>query len=56
MFVGTGAVVMGNITIGDNVNIGANTTVFKDVPSNSTVVGGPSYIVKLNGQKVHLPL
>lgn len=33
----SGAVVAGPIAIGDNVRIGANTTVFRDLPSNSTV-------------------
>ncbi len=44
--IGTGAKVLGNITIGDNVRIGANSVVFKDVPPNSTVVGVPGKTVK----------
>lgn len=47
-----GAKVLGNIAIGDNVNIGANAVVVKDVPDNCTVVGVPAYIVKRNGIKV----
>jgi serine acetyltransferase len=47
-----GAKVLGNITIGDNVNIGANAVVVKDVPDNCTVVSVPAYIVKRNGIKV----
>lgn len=47
--VGAGAKVLGNITIGDYVQIGANAVVLKDVPSNSTVVGIPGRIAKLNG-------
>src|SRR4030042_1417556 len=39
--VGTGAKVLGNITIGENSYIGANAGVIKDVPPNSTVVGVP---------------
>jgi|EPASupsiteSAE347_1022098.scaffolds.fasta_scaffold07562_3 Serine acetyltransferase len=35
----TGCVVGGAIEIGDNVKIGANSVVLKDVPSNSTVIG-----------------
>jgi serine O-acetyltransferase len=34
-----GAVVIGEITIGDNSIIGANTTVTIDIPAGSTVVG-----------------
>ncbi len=44
--VGTGAKVLGNIKIGDNVRIGANSVIFRDVPSNSTVVGVPGKRVK----------
>ncbi|MCE2928095.1 MAG: serine O-acetyltransferase [Candidatus Caenarcaniphilales bacterium] len=48
--VGAGAKILGNITIGDYVQIGANSVVVKDVPSNSTVVGIPGRIVKMNGE------
>lgn len=48
----TGAVVLGPITIGDNVIIGANATIVKDVPANCTVVPSPSYIMKKNGKRV----
>ncbi len=48
--VGAGAKVLGNITIGDYVQIGANSVVLKDVPSHSTVVGIPGRIVKINGK------
>lgn len=49
IIVGAGAKVLGNITIGDYVQIGANSVVVKDVPSNSTVVGIPGRIIKMNG-------
>ena len=42
--VGTGAKVLGNINIGDYVNIGANAVVLKDVPAYSTAVGVPARI------------
>ena len=41
-----------NITIGNNVFIGANSVVVNDVPDNCTVVGAPAKIVKMNGVKV----
>ena len=50
--VGAGAKVLGNVNIGDDVQIGANAVVIKDVPANSTVVGVPGRIVKLEGKKV----
>ena len=47
--VGAGAKILGNITIGDYVQVGANSVLLKDVPSRSTVVGIPGRIAKLNG-------
>jgi serine O-acetyltransferase len=54
--VGTGAKVLGNITIGDNSYIGANAVVVKDVPPNSTVVGVPGRITKQDGKKMDISL
>jgi serine O-acetyltransferase len=42
--IGTGAKVLGDITIGDNVVIGANAVVLTDVPPNSIAVGVPATI------------
>lgn len=47
-FVGAGACVLGEINIGNNVKIGANSVVITDVPDNCTVVGVPGKIVKKN--------
>lgn len=44
--IGAGAKVLGNITIGDFVKIGANSVVLRSVPSNSTVIGIPGRIIK----------
>jgi serine O-acetyltransferase len=54
--IGTGAQVLGNITIGDNSYIGANSVVIKDVPPNSTVVGVPGRITKQDGKKIDVSL
>lgn len=51
--VGCGAKILGNIKIGDSSQIGANSVVIKDVPSNSTVVGIPARIVIHEGKKIH---
>lgn len=40
------AVVLGGVTIGDNVTVGASCVVVKDVPPNCTVVGNPARILK----------
>ena len=53
---GCGSCVLGGVKINDNVKVGANCVVVKDVPANSTVVGNPAYIVKLNGEKVRIKL
>ena len=42
--IGTGAKVLGRITIGDNVLIGANAVVVRDVPPDSIAVGVPATI------------
>ena len=61
--VGVGAKVLGDIVIGDNVKIGANSVVLESVPPGSTVVGVPGRIVKQGGKRltetmldhIHLP-
>lgn len=42
--IGSGAKVLGNITIGKSSKIGANSVVLKDIPDNKTVVGIPGKI------------
>ena len=44
--IGSGAKVLGNISIGKNCKIGANSVVVKDVPCSSTAVGVPARIVR----------
>jgi len=44
--IGSGAKVLGNIVIGENCKIGANSVVVKDVPCSSTAVGVPARIIK----------
>lgn len=46
VIIGSGAKVLGNITIGQNAKIGSNAVVVKDVPENSTAVGIPAHIIK----------
>jgi serine O-acetyltransferase len=52
--VGTGAKVLGNILIGDNVKIGAGSVVVHAVPDNSTVVGVPGRVVRIRPEGGHL--
>jgi serine O-acetyltransferase len=61
--VGSGAKLLGPITIGHGAKIGANSVVIHDVPPNSTVVGNPGHPVRVDGVRpegpdadwVHLP-
>lgn len=55
-FIGAGAKIIGGIIIGNNVKIGANAVVTKDVPDNCVVVGIPAKIIKKDGEKVSLAL
>ncbi len=48
-----GAKVIGNIRLGDNVTVGANAVVVKDVPPDCVVVGVPAHIIRRGGRKVH---
>jgi serine O-acetyltransferase len=50
--IGTGAKVLGPVTIGDNTRIGANSVVIHDIPSNSVVVGIPGKVVfRVEGER-----
>ncbi|XDD50297.1 serine O-acetyltransferase [Leptospira sp. WS92.C1] len=44
--VGAGAKILGNITIGRNVRVGAGSVVMRDVPHDTTVVGIPAKVVR----------
>ncbi|MCK4404558.1 MAG: serine O-acetyltransferase [candidate division Zixibacteria bacterium] len=57
VMIGTGAILLGPIKVGNNVKIGANTFILmRDVPDNTTVAGTPGRIVKVNGQGVDIRL
>jgi serine O-acetyltransferase len=61
--IGSGAKLLGPITIGHGAKIGANSVVITDVPPNSTVVGNPGHPVRIEGRRpegpdadwIHLP-
>lgn len=46
VFIGAGAKIIGNVHIGDNVRIGSNCVVAKDVPANSTVVPAAARVIE----------
>ncbi len=53
--IGSGAKLLGPITIGHGAKIGANSVVITDVPANSTVVGNPGHPVRVDGRRVEGP-
>ncbi len=46
VYVGTNAVIIGPVVIGDRARVGANSLVTRDVPAGATVMGVPAQIVK----------
>ncbi|MFI5122534.1 MAG: serine O-acetyltransferase EpsC [Vicinamibacteria bacterium] len=61
--IGSGAKLLGPVTVGHGAKVGANTVVIEDVPANSTVVGNPGHPVRVEGKRpegpdadwIHLP-
>lgn len=47
-YIGLNAKILGPVTIGNNVTIGANAVVTKDIPDNAVVGGIPAKIIKYN--------
>jgi serine O-acetyltransferase len=53
--IGSGAKLLGPITVGHGAKVGANSVVITDVPPNSTVVGNPGHPVRVDGRHVEGP-
>ncbi|MBA2521803.1 MAG: serine acetyltransferase [Solirubrobacterales bacterium] len=61
--IGSGAKLLGPITVGHGAKVGANTVVVGDVPPHATVVGNPGHTVRVEGRRpegpdtdwIHLP-
>lgn len=51
VFIGSGAKVLGGVTIGEDAIIGANAVVLNDVPAGQTAVGIPSKCIVPAGSK-----
>lgn len=49
VLVGSGAKVLGPFKVGDNSRIAAGAVVLSEIPPNSTAVGVPARVVKVNG-------
>jgi serine O-acetyltransferase len=61
--IGSGAKLLGPIEVGHGAKVGANSVVITDVAPNSTVVGNPGHVVRVDGRRpegpdadwIHLP-
>jgi serine O-acetyltransferase len=53
--IGSGAKLLGPITIGHGAKVGANSVVIHDVPAHSTVVGNPGHPVRVDGRRPEGP-
>jgi len=53
--IGSGAKLLGPITVGHGAKVGANSVITKDVPPRSTIVGNPGHTVKVEGRRVEGP-
>ena len=49
VYIGPGAKIVGAVRVGNNVAIGANCVVTKDVPDNAVVVGIPGRVISSDG-------
>ena len=49
VYIGPGAKIIGAVKVGNNVAIGANCVVTKDIPDNSVVVGIPGRVISQDG-------
>lgn len=50
VYIAKGAIVIGGISIGNNVTIGANAVVTKPVPDNAIVAGVPAKILRIKDE------
>ena len=53
VLIGTGAKVLGPFKVGDNSRVAANSVVLSEIPPNSTAVGVPARIIRIDGKKVN---
>lgn len=50
-WIGSGAIILPGVTVGDNVVIGAGSVVTKDIPSNTVAVGNPCRVIREVGDR-----
>ncbi|HZJ78631.1 MAG TPA: serine O-acetyltransferase EpsC [Clostridia bacterium] len=52
VMIGSGAKVLGPVKVGDNSKIAAGAVVLREIPPNSTAVGVPAKVVRVDGMKI----
>jgi len=55
VYVGTGAKILGNVSVGTRARIGSGAVVVRDVPEYATVVGVPAKIIRIRDRGTDLP-
>jgi len=56
VFLGAGCKIIGAVTLGDGVRVGANAVVVKDIPAYATVVGiPPAQVIRLREPELSTP-
>ena len=56
VFIGTGAVLLGHIKVGNNAALGVNSVVIDDVPAGVMVAGAPAKVIAQRGAREILGL
>ncbi|HFD6582848.1 DapH/DapD/GlmU-related protein [Legionella pneumophila] len=46
VWIATGAIIVGGVTVGENSVVAAGSVVTKDVPSNKLVAGNPAKVIR----------
>jgi len=54
VYIASGAKIIGHIVIGNDVAIGANCVVTKDVPDHAVVVGVPGHVISMDGSQGYI--
>lgn len=54
VYIGAGARIFGGINIGNNVAIGVNSVVTRDVPDNAVVAGAPAKVISMTGSEGYI--
>jgi serine O-acetyltransferase len=50
--IGSHAVILGNIRVGDEAKVGSGSVVVESVPNGATVIGVPGRVVRINGRRL----